>query len=103
MGVLIMLWWQRPNVLIHNILISFGLAGSASFFGLSLSSSVVVFLLMIFSVYDFIAVYKTRHMIAMAKEMVEKKVILGLILPKDKKLFLKGLSKIKVGQDFILL
>jgi presenilin-like A22 family membrane protease len=83
MAILIFFWLEKPNILVHNTLIILGLSGVASFLGLGFSSAVVVLLLLIFSVYDFIAVYKTKHMVELAKEMVEKKVILGFIIPKN--------------------
>ena len=103
MGVLIVLWLEFPTVWIHDILIILGLAGAASFFGLSFTSSVMVVLLLIFSVYDFIAVYKTKHMVLIAKEMIEKKVILGFVIPKEFKYFKDKLEKIKPGGNFMIL
>jgi len=103
MGVLIMLWLEFPAVWVHDILMILGLAGAASFFGLGFTPSVVVALLLIFSVYDFIAVYKTKHMVLMAKEMIEKKVILGFIIPKEIKYFKDDLSNIKPGGNFMIL
>src|SRR3989344_6075900 len=72
MGVLIILWLEKPSVWAHDLLIILGLAGAASFFGLGFEPSIIVILLVAFSFYDFIAVYKTKHMIKMAKEMIEK-------------------------------
>lgn len=104
MGALIFFWVEKPSILVHDILIMLGLSGVASFLGLGISSSVVVLLLLILSVYDFIAVYKTKHMVALAKEMIEKKVILGFIIPKDIKGFLgnnSGKSMIIGGGDIV--
>ena len=103
MGVLIMLWLKYPSVWVHDILIILGLAGAASFFGLGFVPSVAVALLLIFSVYDFIAVYKTKHMVLMAKDMIEKKVILGFIIPKEFKYFKDGLKEVKAGGNFMIL
>ena len=103
MGVLIMLWLKSPSVWAHDVLMILGLAGSASFFGLGFSPSVVVALLLIFSVYDFIAVYKTKHMVAMLKEMAGKGVILGFIVPKEIKYFKSELAEVKAGGNFMIL
>lgn len=102
-GVLITFWIKSSSVLVHDILITLGLAGLASFFGLNFSPSVVVGLLLVFSVYDFIAVYKTKHMILIAKEMIDKKVVLGFIVPKKIEFFKESLKKIKVGEKFMIL
>ena len=102
-GILIVLWIELPSVWVHDTLMVLGLAGAASFFGLGFSPAVVVALLLIFSVYDFIAVYKTKHMILMAKEMIEKKVILGFIIPKELKFFKDNFKNIKIGGNFMIL
>ncbi|MCX6721994.1 MAG: presenilin family intramembrane aspartyl protease [Candidatus Staskawiczbacteria bacterium] len=98
MGILIIFWLERPSILVHDILMILGLAGVASFFGLGFSPAVVVALLLIFSVYDFIAVYKTKHMVLMAKEMIEKKVIFGFIIPKEFKFFKDNFKNVKPGR-----
>ena len=103
MGVLIFLWLEKPVVFIHDIIIILGLAGASSFFGLGFSPAIVVAILVIFSFYDFIAVYKTKHMIKMAKEMIDKKVILGFIVPRDIKYFKDKLDKVKPGGNFFIL
>lgn len=103
MGALIFLWLENPTVWVHDILMVFGLAGAASFFGLSFSPSVVIALLFIFSVYDFIAVYKTEHMVMIAKDMIDKKVILGFIIPKELKHFKDRLKNFKLGGNYMIL
>ena len=103
MGIFIALWLKFPTIWVHDILMILGLAGAASFLGLSFTPSIVLALLMIFSVYDFIAVYKTKHMVLMAKEMIEKKVILGFIIPKELKFFKNKLKDVKTGGNFMIL
>jgi len=103
MGILIILWIEMPLVFIHDLLIIFGLAGTASFFGLGFNPSVVVLILVLFSFYDFIAVYKTKHMILLAKDMVEKRVILGFIVPQKLGYFKENISKSKFNGNFLIL
>lgn len=103
MGVFIFLWLEFPTVWAHNILMALGVAGAASFLGLTVSSSGVIILLLVFSVYDFIAVYKTKHMVQMAKDMIDKKVIFGFVIPKELKYFKEGLNKVKPGGNFMIL
>ena len=66
--ILIFLWLKSPNILIHDFLMISGMVGIGSIFGLRLEPLMVVLFLILFSIYDFIAVYKTKHMIKMAKE-----------------------------------
>jgi len=103
MGILIFLWLEKPMIWVHDTLMVLGLAGAASFFGLGFEPSVVVILLVIFSAYDFIAVYKTKHMVLMAKDMVDKRVILGFIIPKEIKYFKERLATVKPGGNFMIL
>lgn len=103
MGALIIWWVEKPIVAVHNALMVLGMAGAASFFGLGFQPSVVVILLLVFSFYDFIAVYKTKHMITMAKDMVEQKVILGFIIPKEIKYFKEKLAQVKPKSNFFIL
>lgn len=102
-GALIFFWLETPRVWVHDILIILGLAGAASFFGLGFNPAIVVVLLVVFSFYDFIAVYKTKHMLKIAKEMIDKKVILGFIIPKEIKYFREKLSQVKPGGGFMIL
>ena len=46
---------------------------------------------------------KTKHMVMMAKEMIEKKVVLGFIIPKEVKYFKDKLDKVKPGGNFMIL
>jgi len=59
-----------------------GIAGAGAVLGIAIKPTTVVFLLVCFSIYDFIAVYKTKHMVKMAKEMIESEAVLGIIVPK---------------------
>lgn len=101
--VLIFLWVKRPNVLVHDFLLISGIIGVGSAFGLRLNPETVVFLLILFSIYDFIAVYKTKHMIKMAKEMIEGGAILGLILPPKVSDFSANLKEVSPGGKFLIL
>lgn len=83
MGVILFWRLKYPNVFNHNFCMILGLAGVGVIFGLSLAPEIIVFLLVIFSIYDFIAVYKTKHMQKIAVEMTKYNAILALIIPKE--------------------
>ena len=102
-SLLIIYWLKKPNILIHNFLFISGMIGVGSIFGLRLDPLLVVFLLVIFSIYDIIAVYKTKHMIKMAKAMVEAGVVPGIVLPPKAGDFQAPLKNIKVGGRFLIL
>jgi len=103
MGVLIALWLNSSTVLAHNILVVLGLSGAASFLGLGVSPSAVVIILLVISMYDFIAVYKTKYTASLLQEMIKNKVIFGLIIPKEAKHFKCKIKEVKVGEKFLIL
>jgi presenilin-like A22 family membrane protease len=67
-------------------------AGAASIFGISLTILPVIILLTILMIYDFISVYKTRHMITLAEGVVDLKSPILFIVPKK-----RGYSYIREG------
>jgi len=103
LAILIFWWLKWPSVLNQDILMIFGMAGVGSFLGLSITSEIIIFLLIIFSIYDFIAVYKTKHMVEMAKEMIESRAILALVIPPSIFGFKESLEKIQPGGKFLIL
>jgi len=102
-GILIFWWLKKPSILIQDLCLISGIAGVGSILGLSLAPQIVVLLLVIFSIYDFIAVYKTKHMVKMAKEMIESKAILALVVPPNILGLRASLEEIKPGGKFLIL
>ena len=101
--ILVIFWFKKPNVLVHNFLLISGMIGIGSIFGLRLDPLFVIFFLIIFSIYDIIAVYKTKHMIKMAKEFVEVRAIPGLVLPQKFSEVSAPLKEVKMGGKFLIL
>lgn len=100
----IVFWWlKRPTILNQDLCLILGMAGIGSILGLSLDPLMVALLLVFFSIYDFIAVYKTKHMIRMAKEMIESRAILAFLIPPDISGFRESLEKIEPGGRFLIL
>ena len=100
---LLIFWWmKKPIVLNQNLLIIFSLAGIGASLGLSLKPESVILILIILSIYDFIAVYKTNHMVKIAKDMIEAGTILGLVFPFEPLGFLKSTKEIKPGEGKFL-
>jgi len=100
---LIFIWIKKQSILIHNICIVLGIAGMGATLGLRMETETVAILLFIFAIYDFIAVYKTKHMVKMAKEMIKHKAILGIIVPKKGLGFGGELKNVKQGGKFLVL
>jgi len=102
-GLLFLCWLYFRNVLFHDILMIFAIAGISVPLGLSLTPRSMIFLLLIFSIYDYIAVYKTKHMQKMAKTMMKEGVITAFFIPeKIKDLFLKT-KEVKPQQGVLIL
>lgn len=96
-------WWKCPSIFIQDLCMILAMAGAGSVLGLTFTPEVIVILLIIFSIYDFIAVYKTKHMVEMAKEMIESRAILGLVVPPDLASFKQNLKQVKPGGKFMVL
>lgn len=92
-----------PSVLTHNMAMILAIAGMSSYFGLSFLPWQIILMLIILSVYDFIAVFKTKHMVAMFKKMMEQGAIFSLIIPSNLIGFLAGMKTAKPGENFIFL
>jgi len=56
--------------------------GAAAIFGISLGILPVLLLLIILAVYDAIAVYKTKHMIALAESVIDLRLPILFVLPR---------------------
>ncbi|MBI2581537.1 hypothetical protein HYV87_00215 [Candidatus Woesearchaeota archaeon] len=71
----------RPNVLVHNITELFIYGGLAAIFVPLFNLFSVIILLVLISGYDAYAVWKSKHMIALAKSQAKAKIFAGLMLP----------------------
>jgi len=102
--VFLILWWfKKPSILIHDLLIVMAIAGAGSLLGLALHPLMVVLFLIIFSIYDFIAVFQTKHMIKMAKEMIKSKAIVALVIPPGISGFKERMETVRPGGKFLIL
>lgn len=82
-----------PIVLTHNIAILVGIAGISGMLGLSLTPLVVCGALALLSLYDIISVYRTRHMISLAGNMLSSGAVFGFLVPMSLKGFFAGRRK----------
>ena len=74
----------KPNKYIHNFTELFIYAALAAIFVPLLNVWSVVILLVLISIYDYIAVRKTKHMVKLAKSQSKAKVFAGFLIPYDK-------------------
>ena len=71
----------RPNIFIHNITEVFIYGGMAAIFVPIMNLYAVFMLLLLISVYDMYAVWKSKHMVKLAKFQTSSKVFAGLSIP----------------------
>jgi presenilin-like A22 family membrane protease len=71
----------RPNILVHNLTELFIYGGIAAIFVPILNLFSAIMLLIVISIYDMIAVWKSKHMIKLAKFQTEAKAFAGLAIP----------------------
>lgn len=57
-------------------------AGAASIFGISLAIIPVLVLLVLLALYDYIAVYRTKHMVTLAEGVMDLRLPILLVVPK---------------------
>ena len=85
----------RPSIIFQNLTEVLIYGGLAAIFVPIMNVSSVIFLLLFISIYDYIAVYKTKHMISLAKFQSKSKIFTGLMIPyKIGKLRKKGKAKL---------
>lgn len=78
---LVILRFYWPNVFSQNLTLVFAIAGISATLGLFFSIQAVLVILAVLSVYDVIAVYRTKHMITLFKGLLEKGVPFSIIIP----------------------
>lgn len=100
---LIFLYIIWPYVWLHNLVLVLTLPGIAALLGVSLNPWTVVLILIIMSVYDYVAVYKTRHMVRMAKAVISGRAIFAMIFPEHWQGFKSRLSEVHPGEGFMML
>jgi len=81
-------WW-----VIDAVGIAIG-AGAAAIFGISLAIVPTLILLIGLGIYDFVSVYQTKHMISLAEGVMDLKLPVLFVLPRN-----RGYSHVKWAQE----
>lgn len=100
---LIFIYIIWPYVWLHDLVLVLTLPGIAALLGASLNPWTAVFILIIMSVYDYVAVYKTKHMVRMAKAMISGRAIFAMIFPEHWQGFKLHLNEARPGEGFMML
>ncbi len=101
--ILILSYVLWPYVWLHDLVIILTLPGIAALIGVSLNPWTVAVLLIVMSVYDYVAVYKTKHMVKMAKAMIAGRAIFAMIFPEKIDGFKEHLGRAHPGEGFMML
>lgn len=78
-------------------------AGIGAVIGLSFTPETVVILLVALSFYDIIAVYKTKHMVALAEGMIKSRAIFGFVIPTMPADIKEKMTRVVPGEQFMIL
>lgn len=65
-------YWHPEDVLVKNAFSALAAAGVGAVLGVSLGLLPILFFLGVLSVYDYVAVFKTKHMVSMATSLKQK-------------------------------
>lgn len=86
----------KPNFWIHNISEVFIYGGLAAIFVPILNFNAIFWILIFISLYDMYAVWKSKHMIKMAKQQSKANIFAGIMIPYKMPQIKKGTHKVKV-------
>lgn len=92
-----------PTILLHNILFLFSVVVFSSVLALQINPTTIIILLATLAVYDIVSVYWTKHMVKMAKAMIERHIIFGFIIPEKIKYNIWGVQKAQPGSGVVFL
>jgi presenilin-like A22 family membrane protease len=102
-AILIWALIKKPFIWVYNLAIIFAMAGVASGLGIQLAPILVCLMMLVFSIYDFVAVHLTGHMVKMAKEMVNQQAVIGFVIPKTAQEFKSPIKEIQQEGRFMIL
>ncbi|PJA93427.1 MAG: hypothetical protein CO132_02950 [Candidatus Kerfeldbacteria bacterium CG_4_9_14_3_um_filter_45_8] len=71
---------KSQRIWLHNLIVLLATVGVARLFGTQFTPEATVNILLFLAAYDIIAVYFTKHMIAMAVTLFERQAFFGLVL-----------------------
>jgi presenilin-like A22 family membrane protease len=96
-------WWLYHRVVVQNICLLFSMLGAGIFLGNVFLPDSAAFLLLVFSVYDLVAVYVTKHMVVMAKEMIASGALAAVFIPMDLSGLKVDINRVVTGGEKFLI
>jgi len=92
-----------PLVITHNLALVIALAGIGAYIGVGFSAWHILIIIAILAVYDVIAVFKTKHMVAMFTKLTSKGAAFSIIVPMKIKGMMSRLIKVRLDGPFSFL
>ncbi len=83
-AALLILLIKKPEWYVIDAVAILTGVGATAMIGISLDTSIVIALLIVMSVYDAISVYKTKHMIDLADSIIDRKLPVMFVIPKER-------------------
>jgi len=77
--------YRYPEWYVVNLVGLLVSAGAAAIFGISLAVTPAIVLLVALAAYDFLAVYKTKHMVSLAESMMSMRAPVLFVIPRSRK------------------
>jgi len=71
----------KENIWLKNLASVFAVAGAGSLIGISMGIMPVLLFIFLLSIYDLIAVFKTKHMVTMAKAIISENLAFTFTIP----------------------
>ncbi len=90
----------RETKWMKNISSTIAVAGVGALLGVSLGVIPIIIFIILLSVYDLIAVFKTKHMVSMAEGIIKKRLAFTFSLPTDDKEFQLGTGDLVIPLVF---
>jgi presenilin-like A22 family membrane protease len=79
--LLVIIHFRIANVLTQNIAMIIAVGGIGASLGMFLPVPAIIVILLVLSLYDYIAVYRTKHMVKMFRGLLDKGVPMSLVVP----------------------
>ncbi len=92
-----------PNIAVHDLAILFAIGGITALVGISITPTAGMLALVLFAAYDVVAVYKTKHMVAMAENMIRSRTIFGFLIPISWEGFIWSKHTVRIGEQCMIL
>ena len=80
-ALMVALRFLKPIVAVQNLVLMIALAGVSAQLAMFFNTPTLILVLIAASIYDYIAVFKTKHMVKMFKGMMKQGVVLAMVIP----------------------